>query len=71
MFEDRIQQLDWRLTRTFQLRGTGRLRGNFDIYNLFNASTILEREHELRGDVAGARPRDGRTSVKVSAQFDF
>ena len=39
-FEDRIQQVDIRFTRTFGLR-KARLKGMFDVYNLFNASSIL------------------------------
>ena len=71
MFEDRIQQLDWRLTRTFQLRGTGRLRGNFDVYNIFNASTILVANTNYGATwLAPAHVMGGRL-VKVSAQFDF
>jgi hypothetical protein len=40
MFEDRSTQLDLRLTRNFHI-GAARLRANFDIYNVFNASPIL------------------------------
>jgi hypothetical protein len=40
LFDDRIQQLDFRVSRTFGM-GKTKLRGNFDVYNLFNASTIL------------------------------
>ena len=38
--EDRIQQLDLRFSRMFEF-GRNRVRANFDIYNTFNASTIL------------------------------
>jgi hypothetical protein len=41
LFEPRQQQLDLRLSRMFRLPGTHRLRGNLDIYNLFNASDVL------------------------------
>jgi hypothetical protein len=40
MFEDRINQLDLRLTRTFRL-GRARLQGSFDVYNVLNGSSIL------------------------------
>lgn len=71
MFEDRIQQLDWRLTRTFQYRGTVRVRGNFDVYNIFNASTILVANNNYGATwLAPAHVMGGRL-VKVSAQFDF
>ena len=71
MFEDRIQQLDWRLTRMFQLRGTGRLRGNFDVYNIFNASTILNANTTYGAAWLSPTHVMGGRLVKVSAQFDF
>ena len=42
MFEERRRQLDVRLSKLFDLgsRG-GRMRVNLDIYNLFNANTVL------------------------------
>jgi hypothetical protein len=40
MFEKRINQLDWRLTKAFRVKGA-RVQGMFDIYNLFNASPVL------------------------------
>ena len=41
LFEDRIQQVDLRLTRKFDLGGGLEVRGNFDLYNAFNASSVL------------------------------
>jgi hypothetical protein len=40
LFEPRQNQLDLRLSRVFSL-GQGRLRANLDVYNVFNASSIL------------------------------
>lgn len=40
LFEDRIQQLDFRFSRIFRIRGK-RFAPEFDIYNAFNASPIL------------------------------
>jgi len=40
-FEDRLTQLDLRLTRTMQLGSRYRLQANFDVYNVFNASSML------------------------------
>jgi hypothetical protein len=40
LFLDRITLLDLRLTKTVRVAG-GRVRGMFDIYNLFNANTTL------------------------------
>ena len=39
---DRVQELDVRFSRIFRLRGT-QLTGNFDVYNLFNSSTLLNQ----------------------------
>jgi len=39
-YEDRITQMDFRLSRTFTF-GRARAQGMFDIYNLFNSSPIL------------------------------
>jgi hypothetical protein len=43
LYGDRIQQVDLRFTRNFPI-GTRRLQGNFDIYNLLNASTALNEQ---------------------------
>jgi hypothetical protein len=40
-FGERRTQLDLRLTRTFALTSRARLNANLDIYNVFNASTII------------------------------
>ena len=40
MFEDRLTQLDLRFSKAFQT-GRGRVRALFDVYNVFNASTVL------------------------------
>jgi Carboxypeptidase regulatory-like domain len=39
-YEDRIQQVDFRFSRTFRIAGK-RVEPEFDIYNAFNASPIL------------------------------
>ena len=40
LYEDRIQQVDFRFSRTFRIPNT-RIEPQFDIYNAFNASPIL------------------------------
>ena len=40
LYEDRIQQVDFRFSRTFRVSNT-RIEPQFDIYNAFNASPIL------------------------------
>ena len=69
-FEDRLTQLDVRLTKSFQL-GPRRLNGMFDIYNLFNANTVLT-ENGTYGPT-WTRPTEilaGRL-FKFSVQSDF
>lgn len=39
-FEDRLQQVDLRFTKQFRVGGT-RIQAMFDVYNAFNANTIL------------------------------
>jgi hypothetical protein len=43
LFGDRVQELDVRFSRIFRLAGKTQLTGNFDVYNLFNASTLLNQ----------------------------
>jgi hypothetical protein len=38
-YEDRVTQLDLRLTKNLRL-GRTRLQGNFDVYNIFNGNTV-------------------------------
>lgn len=40
VFEDRLQQLDLRLSKTLTL-GRTRVQGSFDVYNVFNGNAIL------------------------------
>src|SRR5205085_3051313 len=40
LYEDRLQQVDFRITRLLRV-GKARLRGNFDMYNLLNGASIL------------------------------
>lgn len=69
-YTDRINQLDVRATRPFDL-GHLRVRAHFDVYNLFNASAV-----QARNNTYGARwltPTSivpGRL-IKLAAQLDF
>ena len=73
-YEDRIQQLDLRLTRIFPL-GRTKLRGNFDAYNVFNGSSILNEQTRYSAPNGGAwanaiQVMGGRV-FKFSAQLEF
>ena len=69
-FEDRLNQVDVRLSKVVRL-GKSRLQGMFDIYNLFNASTVLGVNTRygpswlLPSNILGAR------LFKLGLQVDF
>jgi hypothetical protein len=70
LFEDRITQLDVRLTRTFAL-GKMRVLGIFDAFNALNASPILSENTRYGG--SWLQPTEilaGRT-IKFGAQLSF
>jgi len=73
IYGDRIQQVDLRFTRNFPL-GTRRLQGNFDIYNVLNASTVQNEQSAYR--VVNNQWRNaiqimGGRLLKFSAQLSF
>ena len=69
-FGDRLNQVDARLTKTFRVR-RGRIQGQFDLYNLFNANPVLAIA--TRYGPAWLTPTSilaGRTA-KFGVQVDF
>ena len=71
MFERRLQQLDLRLSRTFQLGGSRRLRGNFDLYNVLNASNVLNMNTQYGTTWTNVTQILSGRLLRVGAQFDF
>jgi hypothetical protein len=73
-FEDRVQEMDLRFSRNFRM-GILRLRGNADVYNLFNAGNVLNMTTRHAGPTGGQwlRPLQilGGRMFKFSAQLDF
>ena len=69
-FENRLTQVDLRLTKILNV-GKARVQGMFDVYNLFNASSILA-EVTTYGPT-WLRPTRilGARTVKFGAQIDF
>ena len=69
-FEDRLNQIDVRFAKTLGL-GTTRLQGTFDIYNLFNANTVLTINS--RYGPSWLRPANilGARLFKIGAQLEF
>jgi len=74
VFEDRIHQMDIRFSRSFRVSKL-RVRGNGDLYNLFNASDVLNMTTRYAGTTGGQwlRPLQilGGRMFKFSAQVDF
>ena len=74
IFEPRLQQVDIRFSRNFRLGGTRRLRGNFDVYNLFNANDVLNentRFSRTNNQWQNVIQIIGGRLMRVGAQFDF
>jgi len=71
MFEPRAQQLDLRFTRTFRLGGTRRIRPSLDIYNLFNAGTVLSMNTTYGSAWKDVTQILNGRQLRVAAQFDF
>ena len=70
LFEDRLQQVDLRLTRSFRLR-TARVQGSFDVYNLLNASSILNMNTRYGASWQNVIQIMGGRLFKFSARLDF
>jgi hypothetical protein len=71
IFDDRIQQVDVRFTRIFQFGTKAKGRGNFDIYNLVNASAVLAQNTRYGPQWQYARQILGGRLFKFSGQLDF
>jgi hypothetical protein len=70
-FEPRLQQVDLRFSKIFQLGGTRRIRAGIDIYNLFNASNVLNMNLAYGQGWQDVTQILGGRLVKLGAQFDF
>ena len=70
VFEDRLTQVDVRLTKLLHIRRV-RLQGMLDVYNLLNASTILARMEASLDDFDRARIEGMRlTLAQVRAHVE-
>jgi hypothetical protein len=70
LFEDRLQQVDLRLARLFRV-GNIRVRGNLDIHNILNASTVLNLNRGYGATWLNVLQVMGGRLVKIGAQLDF
>ena len=74
IYGDRIRQLDLRFSRIFSLMGRSKVQGNFDLYNIFNGSTVLNEN--TRYSLTANQWRNvvqimGGRLLKLSAQLTF
>ena len=70
-FEERLQQLDFRITRRFEVGKKVRVRANFDIYNLLNGSAILAANYGYGSLWLQPAQILGGRLFKFSGQLDF
>ena len=73
IFGDRIQQLDLRFSRIFPM-GRTKVQGNFDVYNIFNGSTVLNentRYQTVNNQWRNVIQIMGGRLVKFSANLTF
>jgi hypothetical protein len=71
MFEPRLTQVDFRVSRLFRLGGTSRLRGTLDIYNVFNASNVLSMTPAYGPAWLNAAQVLSARLLRIGAQLDF
>ena len=71
MYGDRMNQLDFRVSKIFRLPGNRRIQANLDLFNALNASSVLAQNNTYGS--SWLRPTNviqGRL-VKFGGQFDF
>ena len=74
LYGERMNQVDVRFSKVFRFAGHGRLSANLDLYNAFNASTVI-----IQNDTYSPTTTSWQTPqtvlaprlIKVGAQFDF
>jgi hypothetical protein len=71
MYGDRMNQLDFRVSKIFRMPGNRRIQANLDLFNALNASSVLAQNNTY--GPSWLRPTtiiQGRL-VKFGGQFDF
>jgi hypothetical protein len=71
LYEDRLQQVDVRVSRLFRFGTKARLLGSLDIYNLTNSSNVLNMVTRFGPAWQNAIQIMGGRLAKVSVQLDF
>ena len=70
-FEPRLTQVDLRVSRSFRMMGNARLRGSLDIYNIFNASSVLSMTPTYGPSWLNAAQVLSPRLLRIGAQLDF
>ena len=70
-YGERTTQLDVRFGKAFSLGTTGRLRANFDLYNVFNAAAVSQEIYALGQSYLQPAGLQAGRLAKFSFQFDF
>jgi hypothetical protein len=72
-FEGRLNQLDLRFTKVFKIKDRLQIKGNFDIYNITNASTILAETTTYNASNSYLRPTSilGPRMFKLGTNITF
>ena len=70
MYGERANQLDLRFSKVFKFGDGRRATVNLDIYNMLNASPVMQENSAFAVWRTPQRIMDGRL-FKISAQFDF
>ena len=71
MHEPRGQQIDLRFSKIVRVGGTARLRGNFDIFNAFNANDVLQTVPRYGSQWLDVQQILSGRLLKFSVAFDF
>jgi hypothetical protein len=71
MYDDRLNQLDARLTRNFGLGGTKKLQAQLDFYNLLNVGPALNLNTTYGSQWLRPTVIPTGLMMKVGAQLNF
>jgi hypothetical protein len=71
LYEPRLQQVDLRFSKALRLGGTRRLRGNLDVYNVFNASNVLNMNTTYGASWTNVTQILSGRLFRIGAQLDF
>jgi len=71
LYNDRLNQLDLRIARTFRVGGGRRLQGQFDWYNLLNVGPALNQNNTYGSAWLTPTVLPIGRMAKIGVQFDF